>query len=93
MNYCRLLFKLPRIVPDQKEKFEGDDIFKKHSRDSEVRYTLYRDKSHRERQEKFKSGCRDGHTEIVSARSQYQKYFDRFLLWVLIDFHVQTHLS
>ena len=65
MIYCRLLFKLPRIVPDQKEKFEGEDIFKKHSRDGEVRYTLYRDRPVHERQAKFQSGCRDGHTEIV----------------------------
>ena len=32
----RLLFKLPRIVPDQREKFDSEDIFKKHSRESEV---------------------------------------------------------
>ena len=33
---CRLLFKLPRIVPGQKERYEADDMFKKVSRDSEV---------------------------------------------------------
>jgi hypothetical protein len=27
---------MPRVVPDQKEKFESDDIFKKLSRDGEV---------------------------------------------------------
>jgi Core binding factor beta subunit len=32
----RYIFKMPRVVPDQKEKFESDDLFKKLSRDSEV---------------------------------------------------------
>ena len=31
----------------------------------QVRYTLYRDRPAHERQAKFQSGCRDGHTEIV----------------------------
>ena len=64
---CRLLFKLPRVVLQQKEKFEEEDIFKKHARDGEVRYTLYRDRPVHERQAKFQAGCRDGHTEIVSS--------------------------
>ena len=41
-------------------------MFKKHARDGEVRYTLYRDRPSHERQAKFQAGCRDGHTEIVS---------------------------
>lgn len=32
----RYIFKMPKVVPDQKEKFESDDLFKKLSRDSEV---------------------------------------------------------
>ena len=70
MFAVRLLFKLPRVVPQQKDKFEEEDIFKKHSRDTEVKYTLYRDRPAHERQAKFQSGCRDGHTELVS-RSRY----------------------
>ena len=64
--YARLLFKLPRVVPDQREKFETEDLFKKHTREGEVRYTLYRDRPNHERQAKFQAACRDGHTEIVS---------------------------
>jgi hypothetical protein len=30
------ILKMPRVVPEQKEKFESDDVFKKISRDSEV---------------------------------------------------------
>lgn len=33
----RLFFKLPRVVPNQKDKFEADDIFRKHNKDMEVR--------------------------------------------------------
>lgn len=32
----RYIFKMPRVVPDQKEKFESDDLFRKMNRDSEV---------------------------------------------------------
>lgn len=32
----RYIFQMPRVVPDQKDKFESDDIFKKISRDCEV---------------------------------------------------------
>lgn len=32
----RYIFKMPRVIPEQKEKFESDDLFKKLSRDSEV---------------------------------------------------------
>lgn len=60
------MFKLPRVVPDQREKFETEDLFKKHTREGEVRYTLYRDRPNHERQAKFQAACRDGHTEIVS---------------------------
>ena len=33
----RLTFKMPRVVADQKSKFESDDLFKRLSRESEVR--------------------------------------------------------
>lgn len=32
----RFIFKMPRVVPDQKAKFESDDLFKRLSRESEV---------------------------------------------------------
>lgn len=32
----RYIFKMPRVIPDQKEKFDSDDVFKKISRDCEV---------------------------------------------------------
>jgi len=68
-KYSRLLFKLPRVVQDQREKFESEDLFKKHVREGEVRYTLHRDRPVHERQAKFQAGCRDGHTEISFSGS------------------------
>ncbi|XP_076243406.1 protein big brother [Calliopsis andreniformis] len=63
----RLLFKMPRVVPDQKGKFENDELFRRLSRESEVRYTGYRDRPVEERQVRFQNGCREGHTEIAFA--------------------------
>ncbi|XP_023321116.1 core-binding factor subunit beta [Eurytemora carolleeae] len=81
-KYSRLLFKLPRVVPDQREKFETEDLFKKHTREGEVRYTLYRDRPNHERQAKFQAACRDGHTEISFSGSG---------LVVLLNWNTPTH--
>lgn len=32
----RFIFKMPRVVPDQKARFESEDLFKRLSRESEV---------------------------------------------------------
>ena len=32
----RFIFKMPRVVPDQKHKFETDELFRRLSRESEV---------------------------------------------------------
>ncbi|CAI6358123.1 unnamed protein product [Macrosiphum euphorbiae] len=63
----RLAFKMPRVVPDQKNKFQTDDLFKRLSRESDVRYTSYRDRPHEERQNRFQMGCREGHVDIAFA--------------------------
>ncbi|CAG0879757.1 unnamed protein product [Darwinula stevensoni] len=56
-----------RVVPDQRAKFESDDLIRKLSRESEVRYTGYRDRPVAERRSRFETGCKDGHTEIGLA--------------------------
>ncbi|KAF6214631.1 hypothetical protein GE061_009374 [Apolygus lucorum] len=61
----RFIFKMPRVVPDQKAKFESDELFRRLSRESEVRYTGYRDRPQEERQIRFQNGCREGHTEVA----------------------------
>jgi hypothetical protein len=63
----RFIFKMPRVVPDQKSKFESDELFRRLSRESEVRYTGYRDRPQEERQVRFQNACREGHTEIAFA--------------------------
>lgn len=37
----RFIFKMPRVVPDQKDKFESDDLFRKLSRDGEVSAEIF----------------------------------------------------
>ncbi|CAL4124589.1 unnamed protein product [Meganyctiphanes norvegica] len=66
----RLMFKMPRVVPDQKTKFESDELFRRLARETEqVRYTGYRDRPTEERRQKFQSQCRDGYTEIAFTSS------------------------
>ncbi|GAB6025322.1 hypothetical protein CHUAL_010735 [Chamberlinius hualienensis] len=61
----RFIFKMPRVVPDQKAKFESDELFRRLSRESEIRYTGYRDRPLEERQMRFHNGCREGHTDVA----------------------------
>ncbi|XP_071959254.1 core-binding factor subunit beta-like [Antedon mediterranea] len=56
---------MPRVVPDQRAKFENDELFRKLCRESEIRYTGFRDRSIEERQVRFQSGCREGHSEFA----------------------------
>lgn len=74
----RYIFKMPRVVPDQKNKFESDDLFKRLHRESEVRYTGFRDRPLEERQLRFQTGCREGHTEFcfVSSGTNLQLIFN-----------------
>ncbi|XP_042907443.1 protein big brother isoform X2 [Parasteatoda tepidariorum] len=60
----RFVFKMPRVVPDQESKFQSDELFRRLCRESEVRYTGYRDRPIEERQMRFQAACRDGHTEV-----------------------------
>ncbi|CAG0925342.1 unnamed protein product [Notodromas monacha] len=41
------LLHIPRVIPDQKARFEGDDIFKKLSREAEVRFLMSTCSNHR----------------------------------------------
>ena len=113
----RFFFKMPRVVQDQKSKFESDELFRRVSRESEVRalmlfynrsfftidftaflfevlvlnqsvfvltssvfcnaqvrYTGFRDRPLQERQLRFQSACREGHTDLVSS---WRKIFYR----------------
>lgn len=74
----RFIFKMPRVVPDQKAKFESDELFRRLSRESEIRYTGYRERALEERQIRFQNGCREGHTEIsfVASGTNLQLVFN-----------------
>ncbi|KAK2164596.1 hypothetical protein LSH36_61g04013 [Paralvinella palmiformis] len=77
---CQLplsLTTMPRVVPDQREKFENDELFRKLSRESEVRYTGYRDRPLSERQQRFYEDCRNGHADVafVGSGTNFQLSF------------------
>ncbi|XP_067931836.1 core-binding factor subunit beta-like [Watersipora subatra] len=55
----------PRTYPDQRTQFENGDLFRKLTRESEVRYTGYRDCPLSERQVRFQQECREGHADIA----------------------------
>jgi hypothetical protein len=63
------LYKIPRVVADQRARFYKDDIFRIHNKYMEVKYTLYRVRPMEERRTKFYSSCRDGHIEITYPAS------------------------
>ncbi|RDD47137.1 Core-binding factor subunit beta [Trichoplax sp. H2] len=56
---------MPRVVPDQKFKFESDELFRKLSRDSEIKYAGFPDRSHEERVMRFQSDCREGYSIVT----------------------------
>ncbi|XP_030757485.1 protein big brother [Sitophilus oryzae] len=74
----RFIFKMPRVVPDQKGKFESDELFRRLSRDSEVRYTGHRERPQEERMKRFINACQEGHTEIAftATGTNLQLIFD-----------------
>ncbi|GAB1600714.1 core-binding factor subunit beta-like isoform X1 [Argonauta hians] len=59
------LTNMPKVVPDQRDKFEHDDLFRKLSHESEIKYTGFRDKPDEERQLRFQTECREGHADIA----------------------------
>jgi len=80
----RFLFKMPRVVPNQKEKFESDEFLKRHSREGEVRYTGYRDRPIHERQNKFLNAARDGSTEIAFVATGFN---------IIMNFDTSSHFN
>nr|ARE59198.1 CBF-beta isoform 2 [Pinctada imbricata] len=56
---------MPRVVPDQRSTFENDELFRKLSRECEVKYTGFRDRPTEERQLRFQTECREGHADVA----------------------------
>lgn len=74
----RFIFKMPRVVPNQKSKYESDELFRRLSRESEVRYTGYRGRAVDERRMRFVTDCRKGYAELsfVPTGTNLQLYFN-----------------
>ncbi|XP_029378710.1 core-binding factor subunit beta isoform X4 [Echeneis naucrates] len=60
---------MPRVVPDQRSKFDNEEFFRKLSRECEIKYTGFRDRPHEERQARFQNACRDGRSEVVYLKA------------------------
>ncbi|KAK2092286.1 hypothetical protein P7K49_028814 [Saguinus oedipus] len=56
---------MPRVLPDQRSKFEDKEFFRKLSRKCEIKYTGFRDRPHEERQARFQNACGEGCSEIA----------------------------
>lgn len=71
-------FKMPRVVKDQRSRFENDDLFRQLSHESAVKYTGFKDRPLEERQMKFIANCQEGHTEVsvVQSGSQFTLMFN-----------------
>lgn len=65
-------FRMPRVVKDQRSRFENDDLFRQLSHESEVKYTGFKDRPVEERQMKFIANCEEGHTEVSVVQSGNQ---------------------
>merc|ERR1712226_1484099 len=98
--FCNIT--MPRAVPDQREKFENDELFRRLSREAEVRYTGHRDRPLEERQVRFQTECREGHADIafMSSGTNLQLSFtshswsdradDRVVSQEFVDFDRET---
>ncbi|KAM9753629.1 core-binding factor subunit beta [Menidia menidia] len=72
---------MPRVVPDQRSKFENEEFFRKLSRECEIKYTGFRDRPHEERQARFQNACRDGRSEVVSTSPRFVAFGRRGNCW------------
>ena len=55
---------MPRVIPNQKERFDKDELFKKLTQESEVKYSAMRELQHDERKKKFLEFIKEGHSSI-----------------------------
>lgn len=64
----KYFFSVPKVVSNQKDKFESDELFRRLSRESEIRFVGYKDRPIVERRVRFATGLREATTDIVSRR-------------------------
>uniref|UniRef100_A0A3Q4HNG6 Core-binding factor subunit beta n=1 Tax=Neolamprologus brichardi TaxID=32507 RepID=A0A3Q4HNG6_NEOBR len=87
---------MPRVVPDQRSKFENEEFFRKLSRECEIKYTGFRDRPHEERQARFQNACRDGRSEVVTLQilnQSHSTYWLLFKMWTLTWFALALSLQ
>nr|CAB3228044.1 CBFB core-binding factor, b subunit [Phallusia mammillata] len=60
---------MPKVVSDQRATYESNELFRRLSRETEIKYTGFRDRAVEERQLRFQSSCRSGKAEIAFVSS------------------------
>lgn len=60
-----MLYTMPRIVADQRSMFESNELFRRLSSDSEIKYIGYISCNLEERRARFQTSCRNGRAEIA----------------------------
>lgn len=60
---------MARVVSDQKHCFDTNELFRRLSRETEIKYIGYMDRTAEERQAQFTNGCRVGKTDIAFINS------------------------
>jgi len=60
---------MPRIVNDQRHTFDTNELFRRLSRESEIKYAGFQDRALEERQAQFQNACKLGRAEIAFVTS------------------------
>ena len=60
-----MLYKMPRVVHDQRAVFESNELFRRLSNETETKYVGYMNSSIDERRSRFQSSCQNGRAEIA----------------------------
>jgi len=71
---------MPRIVSDQRHTYDTNELFRRLSRETEIKYAGYQDRTPEERQVQFQNACRVGRADIAFVSSG-TNFSLRFFPW------------
>ena len=64
-----MVLRMPRLVADQRATFNSNELFRRLSRESEIRYTGFKEMDDEERRAKFYTNCKSGRVQIAFVNS------------------------
>jgi len=68
-NFLHVKLTMPRVVADQRATYDSNELFRKLSCETEIKYTGFRDRGPEERQLRFQNSCRAGRADIAFVSS------------------------